>query len=101
MSKRRSRAMTRGQLIGVAVFAGGILFGAMMGEYSTIDWLKLKQQVREEEKAVTWLEAEVDSLSAYADSIETNRLTQERRARERFGMLEDGEILYMWEPERR
>jgi cell division protein FtsB len=100
VSKRRSRKFTRGHAIGVAVFVGGILFGAMMGEYSTIDWYKLEQQIRAEQQSVARLEVEVDSLSAYADSIETNRLTQERVARERFGMLEEDEILYMWEPKR-
>ena len=90
--------MTRGRAIGLAAFAGGILFGAFMGEYNTIDWFKMKRQIREEQRAVERLQREVDSLTAYADSIERNWVTQERVAREKFGMLKDGEILYVIEP---
>ncbi len=90
--------MIKGRAIGLAALAGGILFAAFAGEYNTIDWLKMKRQIREEQRAVERLQHEVDSLAAYADSIERNRTTQERVAREKFGMLKEGEILYVIEP---
>jgi cell division protein FtsB len=48
--------------------------------------------------AIDSLRIEIDSLRAYAESLETNRETQERVARERFGMIRDGEIVYRIEP---
>jgi cell division protein FtsB len=77
---------------------GGILFGLLGGEYRAIDWWKLKRQVRGEQLAIDSLRIEIDSLRAYAESLETNRRTQERVARERFGMIRDGEIVYRIEP---
>ncbi len=74
------------------------MFGASMGEYSTIDWWKMQREVRQRRDSLALLQREVDSLAAYADSIEHDRATQERVARESFGMLRDGEILYRLEP---
>ncbi len=86
--------MNRDKVVALAVILGGLLFGAFGGEYRTIDYWKLKRDVWQLEAEIAALEIEVDSLAAYADSIETNHATQERVAREQFGMLRDGEILY-------
>ena len=86
--------MNRGKVIALAAVLGGLLFGAFGGEYRTIDYWKLKRDVWQLEAEIAALEIEVDSLAAYADSIETDSTTQERVAREQFGMLRDGEILY-------
>jgi len=90
--------VTRGRAIAVAALVGGLVFGASMGEYSTIDWWKMKREVERRRDSLELLRREVDSLAAYADSIEHDRATQERVARESFGMLRDGEILYRLEP---
>lgn len=90
--------MRRGRLLAGVVIAGGVIFGAFGGEYSTLDWWQMKREVREERLVLERLRAEVDSLAAYADSLETDSATQERVARERFGMMRDGEILYRVEP---
>jgi len=86
--------MTRGRLVAAAVVAGGVLFGAFGGEYRSIDYWRLKRDVRQIEFEISDLERAIDSLAAYADSLETDSATQERVARERFGMLRPGEILY-------
>ena len=86
--------MNRGKIVALAVVVGGLLFGAFGGEYRTIDYWKLRHNQRQLESEIAALEIEVDSLAAYADSIETDSATQERVAREQFGMLRDGEILY-------
>ena len=78
-------------LVGVAVFAG---------EYSTIDWLKLRGQLADQQEAVTVLRAELDSLARIARALETDPAAQERAAREGFGMIRDGEILYRIVPKR-
>ncbi|UCG88818.1 MAG: septum formation initiator family protein [Gemmatimonadota bacterium] len=79
----------------VAVLVGGVAFGALGGEYRSIDYWRLKGEVRQIEYEIADLERAIDSLAAYADSLETDSATQERVARERFGMLRPGEILYV------
>lgn len=76
------------------VVVGGLTFGFLGGEYGTLDWWQLKREVRDERETLERLKLEIDSLEAYADSLETHPATQERVARERFGMLRPGEILY-------
>jgi cell division protein FtsB len=73
---------------------GGAVFGFAGGEYSTIDWWKLRQSVRQEEQAVARLRLEIDNLTEEAVALETDPATQERVAREALGMLRPGEILY-------
>jgi len=87
-----------GRVLAVVILVGGLAFGLFGGEYRAIDSWKLKRQVREERQALEQLRLEIDSLRAYAESLETNRETQERVARERFGMIRDGEIVYRIEP---
>jgi len=87
-----------GQIIAAIFLVGGLVFGLFGGEYRAIDWWKLKRQVRDEQAVIADLRLEIDSLRAYAESLETNRATQERVARERFGMIRDGEIVYRIEP---
>ena len=86
--------MTRGQGIALAVFAGGILFGAFGGEYGTLDWWQLHQQVKEERAAIQRLTVQIDSLQKEADALEHDPVEQERVAREQFGMIRPGEIVY-------
>lgn len=88
-------------MIAGIVVVGGVVFGLMGGEYSTLDWWKLKREARDQEEAIERLRFEIDSLRAWAESLETDSATQERVAREKFGMLRDGEMLYRVEPERR
>ncbi len=90
--------MRTGRVIAAIFLIGGVAFGLFGGEYRAIDWWKLKRQVREEQVAIEELRLEIDSLRAYAESLETDRRTQERVARERFGMIRDGEIVYRIEP---
>ncbi len=78
-------------LVSVAVFAG---------EYSTIDWLNVRTQLADQREAVTELRAELDSLARIARALETDPAAQERAAREGFGMIRDGEILYRIVPKR-
>ena len=93
--------MRAGQVIAVLILAGGLVFGLFGGEYRAIDLWKLKRQVRDERLALEQLNVDIDSLRAYAESLETNRVTQERVARDRFGMIRDGEIVYRIEPSER
>ena len=86
--------MRRGQGVALAVFAGGILFGAFGGECGTLDWWQLHQQVQEQQAAIARLTVEIDSLGKEANALEHDPVEQERVAREQFGMIRPGEILY-------
>lgn len=85
----------------IAAGAGGLallVFAVFAGEYSTPDWLKLRRQLGEERDSVASLQVAVDSLSRAAHDLETNPVTQERVAREEFGMIRSGETLYRLVP---
>ena len=90
--------MTRARLIGIAavVVLAGLAFQA--GEYGMLDWLKLRSQVAEERRAVRELEHQLDSLQRLAHALETDPAAQERAAREQFGMIRKGELLYRLVP---
>lgn len=84
-----------GRIVLALVIGGGLLFAFQGGEYSTMDlWRQRQRKVR--------LQAETDSLARSVDSlrqvvkaVQTDRATQERIAREEFGMVRgDKEIIY-------
>ena len=91
--------MTRPRIAGIAgaVVLAGLAFQA--GEYGTVDWLKLRGQLLQERRAVRDLEVELDSLARLARALETDPAAQERAAREQFGMIRRGEILYRLVPQ--
>lgn len=86
--------MNRTRLAGIAGAVVLFALGAWGGEYSTADWLTMRRQLADEREKVAALEAEVDSLAKAAKDLETNPAVQERVAREEFGMIRDGEVLY-------
>jgi cell division protein FtsB len=86
--------VSKGRVVGVA----GALFLAWMavygGEYGTRDWWRMKRELAVEQGAVDSLRAELDSLARIARLLETDPAMQERAAREEFGMIRNGEVLY-------
>ena len=84
-----------------AILAGLLLatyFALQRGEYSILDLRKLRRAVVEESTSVVRLQYVVDSLGRLATAIERDPRMQERVARERFGMLREGEFLYRLVP---
>jgi cell division protein FtsB len=73
-------------------------FAAEGGEYGTLDLLKLKAQVRGERESIVRLRAEVDSVTRVEQAMKSDPAAQERVAREVFGMIRPGEILYQVVP---
>ncbi len=86
--------MKPGRFLAGAVVLGGVAFGYAGGEYSTGDWRILRDNVAVERAAAARLQVEIDSLRREADALETDPAAQERAARERFGMLRRGEMMY-------
>ncbi len=77
-------------LIAVAVF-----FAVQGGEYSTRDLYVLHSRTRILTREVDSLRRQVDSLVRFLKLVKSDSATQERIAREEFGMVRgDKEILY-------
>ena len=92
--------MTRPVLAGIGGAVVLVLVAVLAGEYSTVDWLKVRSQLAQERDSVESLRAQVDSLARVARSLENDPATQERAAREQFGLIRNGEILYRIVPDR-
>lgn len=86
--------MTRTQVAGLAGGVGLIALAVWGGEYGTADWITIRRQLADERTQVAALRVEIDSLAKLAHDLETNPIVQERVAREQFGMIRDGEVLY-------
>jgi cell division protein FtsB len=78
--------------VALALIAG--YFGIFGGEYGVADSLKLRRERAREADRLTILRAQIDSLRARADSLEHDPEALERLARERYGLIKDGERLY-------
>jgi cell division protein FtsB len=76
-----------------------ILVAVFAGEYSTPDWLKMRSLLAQEHDSVEAVRAQVDSLARVARALENDPAAQEREAREQFGLIRDGEILYKIVPD--
>jgi cell division protein FtsB len=92
--------MTRPMMAGIGGAVVLVLVAVLAGEYSTIDWLKVRSQLAQERDSVESLRAQVDSLARVARALENDPATQERAAREQFGLIRNGEILYRIIPDR-
>ncbi len=76
-------------LVGLALYYA--LFG---GEYSVFELRRAREDRARAQAELGRLQRENDSLRAWVDSLENDSATLERIARERFGMVRPGEVLY-------
>ncbi|TVP75863.1 MAG: septum formation initiator family protein [Gemmatimonadales bacterium] len=76
-------------LLGLAAYYA--VFG---GEYSVPDLRSVQADVVTAEADRDALAEEVARLESRADALENDPATLEQLARERFGMIRDGEVLY-------
>ena len=90
--------MTPARWAALAALAFALYFAIQGGEYGTTDLLALRRQEAAEEAQVLRLRQVVDSLTRDATGIEHDLRVQERVARERFGMIRRGELLYRLVP---
>ena len=86
--------MTRIHVAGIAAGLGLLALAVWGGEYGTADWITIRRQLADERARVAQLQVEIDSLTKLVKDLETNPAVQERVAREQFGMIRDGEVLY-------
>jgi cell division protein FtsB len=90
--------VTLGRWAIVLGVAFALYFALQGGEYGILDLMQLRREEAEERANVARLQHLVDSLTKAAVAIERDPRTQERVARERFGMLKEGEFLYRLVP---
>ena len=91
--------MTPGRWAAVVGLALALYFALQGGEYGTLDLLQLRREEAEEGAKVSELQRLVDSLTTAAVGIELDPRVQERVARERFGMIKQGEFMYRLVPQ--
>ncbi|MBI2796290.1 MAG: septum formation initiator family protein [Gemmatimonadetes bacterium] len=86
--------------IALGAFAlGAAWFAVEGGEYGTHDLWQQRARSRELTDSVRTLSRVVDSLETYKRLVLTDPATQERIAREEFGMVKGGkELLYRFAP---
>jgi cell division protein FtsB len=78
-----------------ALIAVALFFAVQGGEYSTRDLYVLNAKTRTLAREVDSLQRQVDSLARFLKLVKSDSATQERIAREEFGMVRgDKEILY-------
>jgi len=91
----RLKRYTLPAILGLALY-----FAVFGGEHTHLDLLEARNAIEDESQALAELHLKVDSLEARADSLANDPATLERVARERYGMIREGEILYRFaEPE--
>jgi cell division protein FtsB len=77
-----------------ALLALAVYYAVFGGEYSIFELRQARIDIENAEVELVDLRERVDSLRARADSLENDPATLERIARERFGMVREGETLY-------
>ena len=83
------------RLILALILLGGLLFAVQGGEYSSMDLWRQRARKAMLSAQADSLRHEVDSLRKMAKAIQTDPATQERIAREEFGMVRGNkEVLY-------
>lgn len=85
--------MRRGLWLALAVLTLVALFAWKGGIYSTSDYRALRSEERELRARLDTMQREVDSMRAFRDSLARDPAVVERVARERLGMIRDGEIV--------
>ncbi|HEX5005401.1 MAG TPA: septum formation initiator family protein [Gemmatimonadales bacterium] len=86
--------MSRLAWVRLVIVLLGLLFAVQGGEYSLWNWWELRRAEAREQAAVADLIEVIDSLEPEAVALERDPKTQERAAREAFGMIREGEFLF-------
>ncbi len=78
----------------VPLVAGAAYYAFFGGEYSLFEARKLEREREREQARLTQTRAEVRALRARSDSLQHDSATLERIAREKYGLIKEGERLY-------
>jgi cell division protein FtsB len=80
--------------LALVVLLLAVFFARQGGIFSATDLRALEQKEAASKLQAVKLQREVDSLALFADSLERVPAVQERVARESFGMLRPGELIF-------
>lgn len=83
-----------GRVIWAAIILAALYFAVQGGEYSTLDILHQRRSMAAVTARADSLQMIVDSLRTAERAVRTDPVTQERIAREEFGLVRGDEILY-------
>jgi cell division protein FtsB len=78
----------------VPLVVGAAYYAVFGGEYSLMEVRRLDREREREQQRLTQTRQEVDALRARADSLQHDSATLERIAREKYGLIKEGERLY-------
>jgi len=93
MASKRNPVIKR--LGTIAILAIAIVFAVEGGEFGTLDLLRQRREKARIQHSIDSLSRVVAALRAYKDSVERDPGTQERIAREVFGMVRGkNELVY-------
>ena len=82
------------RLVLSALIALSVYFALFGGEYSVFEVRRVRAERVELEERLVALEQTNDCLRAWAEALQSDSATIERLARERYGMIRAGEVLY-------
>ena len=96
MAKKKSSPKSLAARAVIVLAALAVVYYAVQGgEWGTTDLFRQKTRLARVHREVDSLSHEVDSLKKYKELIQTDPVTQEKIAREEFGMVKGNkEILY-------
>ena len=78
----------------VPLVAGAAYYALFGGEYSLFEARNLERERAREHQRLTETRRDVVTLRARADSLQHDSATLERIAREKYGLIKEGERLY-------
>jgi cell division protein FtsB len=81
-------------VIGACLVVWAAYFTFFGGDYGMFELRRVREQRALEEERADAVRAEVERLRAWRDSLRTDSATIERVARERYGLIRNGERLY-------
>lgn len=84
-------------VIGTVLLAGATYFALFGGEYSMLELARIRGERAREAERLEAVNADVERLDARADSLANDAATIERVAREKWGLIKDGERLYRFD----
>ena len=82
------------RLVVPALLLVAAYYAVFGGEYSVFEVRSARASVEVERATLEDLHVEIEALQAAADSLRSDPATIERVAREKFGMIREGETLY-------
>jgi cell division protein FtsB len=99
-AKRKAKAKNRARFVDLTILGMLLLaayFAIFGGEYTVFELRKLEALEVRASAELANVEAEIDSLAALALELRDDPEAIERVARERYGMIREGEILYRFQ----